>query len=93
MRKVRAELTAHVGGFPDAVQRALIERCCWLSLRIALMDRKLTEGTFTQIDSNVYLAWVGSLNRTISRLRPAHEASQTDQSAIDDILAEMRRDR
>jgi hypothetical protein len=71
IRDVRDELTRYVGGKPNVVERALIERCCWLSLRIALLDRKLASGhDFTQIDSNVYLAWVGSLRRTISCLQP-----------------------
>jgi hypothetical protein len=66
---VRAELTRHVGGNPSAVQRALIERCCWLSLRIAMLDKKLASGRdFTEVDSNVYLAWSNTLARTVARL-------------------------
>jgi hypothetical protein len=91
MRQVRDELTRYCGGNPNAVQRTIIERCCWLQLRIALMDRKLTEGTFTQIDSNVYLAWVGSLARTISRLRPRKEdAPGALKQRLDTIVAEAR---
>src|SRR4051794_26480000 len=56
MRSLRAELTAYCGGRPTAVQRALIERCVWLGLRLALLDRKIASGDeFTQIDSNTYL--------------------------------------
>src|SRR5437879_5746590 len=69
MRRVRAELTAHVGGRPTVVQRALIERCVWLSLRLVLLDRKIASGRdFTQIDSNTYLAWSNSYTRTLARL-------------------------
>src|ERR1700730_12280035 len=66
---VREELTRHVGGDPSAVQRALITRCCWLSLRLAMLDKKLASGRdFTEIDSNVYLAWSNTLSRTVARL-------------------------
>ena len=40
MRETRAELVAHVGGKPSAVQAAMIERACQLTLRIVAMDRK-----------------------------------------------------
>jgi hypothetical protein len=40
MRETRAELAAHVGGKPSAVQAAMIERACQLTLRIVAMDRK-----------------------------------------------------
>jgi hypothetical protein len=43
MRETRAELAAHVGGRPTAVQSALIERAAQLSLRIAAMDRRFAE--------------------------------------------------
>lgn len=35
----RAELIAHVGGHPNNVQKALIERAARLTLYIELMDR------------------------------------------------------
>jgi hypothetical protein len=69
MRRVKRELTAHIGGNPNAAQSMLIERCAWLSLRIALLDKKLASGRdFTQIDSNVYLAWANSLSRMLVKL-------------------------
>jgi hypothetical protein len=50
---VRAELIEHVGGSPTAVQRAMIERCAWLSLRLSLLDEKIASGNnFTEVDSN-----------------------------------------
>src|SRR5258708_4162290 len=69
LRRVRAELTEHVGGSPTAVQRMLIERCAWLSIRLAMLDKKIESGKdFTQVDSNTYLAWNNSLVRTMARL-------------------------
>jgi hypothetical protein len=69
MRETRAELAAHVGGRPTAVQSALIERAAQLSLRIAAMDRRFAElGKQTDHDSRTYLAWSNSLTRTLAQL-------------------------
>jgi hypothetical protein len=63
MRETRAELAAHVGGKPSAVQAAMIERACQLTLRIVAMDRKFAEtGAQTDHDSRTYLAWSNSLS-------------------------------
>jgi hypothetical protein len=65
MRQVRADLTAHCGGAPSATQRALIERCAWLSLRVAQFDAK---GHLTEHDSRVYLSFSNSLARALQML-------------------------
>jgi hypothetical protein len=58
----RAELTAHVGGNPNNVQKALIERAARLTLYIEMMDaRALAAGTMTERDSRQYLAWSNAL--------------------------------
>ncbi len=67
-RKFRAELIEHIGGSPNVVQVAIIERACWLQLRCAMLDAKLAEGSFTEHDSRTYLAWSGALGRTLARL-------------------------
>jgi len=64
----RAELVAHVGGSPNVVQGAIIERACWLRLRCAMLDAKLAEGSFTDHDSRTYLAWANTLSRLLARL-------------------------
>jgi hypothetical protein len=69
MRRVRAELTAHCGGNPNAVQRALIERAAILSLRVAQLDAKIVAGeALTLHDSNFALAWNNALRRTLAAL-------------------------
>lgn len=69
MKERRAELLAHVGGSPSAVQRMLIERACWLSLQVAMLDMKQAEGRdFTPHDVDQYLAWTGSLTRLLRNL-------------------------
>lgn len=68
---IRKELVEHVGGDPNAVQRALIEQAAQLRLRIALMDRKFAEtGIQTELDSRTYLAWTNSYARLLARLGP-----------------------
>ena len=69
LRRVRAELTAHVGGKPSAPQRMLIERATTLSLYVEMLDRKVMQGgTMTEHDSRTYLAWSNSLTRTLREL-------------------------
>jgi hypothetical protein len=88
MRQVRQDLTQHVAGKPSAVQRAMIERAVWLSLRLAQLDRKIADGkNFTQIDSNCYLAWNNSLVRTLARLG-VEPKSATSRPSLQSILAE-----
>jgi hypothetical protein len=90
MRRVRAELTAHVGGHPTAIQRALIERIVWLSLKLAMLDEKLATGKdFTEVDSNTYLAWNNSCVRTLARLNETSRRSST-RKPLAAILAEKR---
>lgn len=67
----RAELVQHVGGSPSVVETAIIERCTWVRLRLAMMDSKLASGSFTEQDSAVYLAWANTLSRLLARLQPA----------------------
>jgi len=79
MEHFRRELTKHVGGNPSIVEVALIERCCWLQLRMAMLDKKIASGRdFTQIDSNTYLAWNNKPDTNPARLvlhLPSHAAT------------------
>jgi hypothetical protein len=89
MRETRAALTAHVGGAPSATQRALIERACQLTLRLAAMDQRFADtGGQTDHDSRVYLAWSNSLTRTLREigLKGAAERAPT----LAEVLAVKR---
>jgi hypothetical protein len=82
LRGVRAELVKYVGGHPTPTQTALIEAGAQLRLRIAMMDRKVaTEGTQTEHDSKTYLAWIGSLGRTMTRLDSLQSAPEPSGGA------------
>ncbi len=67
LRKVRAELTAHVGT-PSATQRIMIERAAVLSLQIAMLDAKHAAGGLTSHDQREYLAWTNALTRLMRHL-------------------------
>jgi hypothetical protein len=89
--RVRDDLIRYVGGNPNVVQRSIIERCVWLSLRLALLDKKLASGRdFTECDSNTYLAWVGSLRRSLVCLKPANGSSPPPNGQlVNEIMAEI----
>ena len=86
--RLRKELIQHVGGQPNAIQRVLIERCCWLQLRLSMLDKKITSGRdFTEIDNNSYIAWHNSLVRTLARLGVEPKPT-TSRPSLNAILAE-----
>ena len=69
MAAARAELTRHVGGSPNSIQRTLIERAARLQLYIEVMDRETLEtGTMSERASRQYLAWSNSLRLTLRDL-------------------------
>ena len=71
-KKTRADLTAHVGGKPNAVQAVTIERVCQLTIRIGAMDDKFARtGEQTEHDSRTYLAWSNSLRLLLAELGAA----------------------
>ncbi len=66
---LRAELVAHVGGRPSAVQRAMIDRLAWLQLHLALMDeRMMKSGELSDHAGKQYLAWSNSTARMLGQI-------------------------
>jgi len=85
MRRVRADLVAHVGGSPNAAQRLLIERAVILSLRVAQIDaRILAGGVLTAHDNDHAIAWHNALRRTIAAL--GLEPAAAPQPTLADYL-------
>jgi hypothetical protein len=83
----RAELTAHVGGHPNNVQKALIERAARLTLYIELMDAEaLVVGTMTERNSRQYLAWVNALRLCLREIG-LDEAKPEKPVSLDQYLA------
>jgi hypothetical protein len=69
MRRLRADLVAHVGDHPSTAQMILIETAARLQMHLAVMDRKFMEnGDMTPFDSKRYTAWANTLTRTLVRL-------------------------
>ena len=92
MRETRAALVAHVGGKPSAVQSAMIERACQLTLRIVAMDREFAEtGAQTDHDSRTYLAWSNSLTRTLAQLGVESATTTAREPSIADLLIQPAR--
>jgi hypothetical protein len=74
MRRVRAELLAHVGSNPSFPQRVLIERAAVLALRIAQIEAKMIAGEMMTLhDNNHAIAWHNAYRRTLAAigLQPA----------------------
>ena len=83
----RAELTAHVGGHPNSVQKALIERAARLTLYIELMDAEaLVAGTMSERNSRQYLAWVNALRLCLREIG-VEEATPEKPLSLDQYLA------
>lgn len=68
LRRIRGELTAHVGGRPSATQSVLIERAALLNLQIAMLDAKHAAGGLSSHDQREYLAWTNALTRLMRQL-------------------------
>jgi hypothetical protein len=89
MRRVRDELTRHVGGEPSVVQRMLIERAAVLTLRLAKLDEKIVNepGALTLHDCNFVIAWQNALTRCLVAL--GVEPAAAPVPTLNDILADI----
>jgi len=69
LKKVRADLIAHIGGNPTVTQLSLIERAAWSTLHMALMDdRMLHDGALDERAARQYLAWSNTHARIMKSL-------------------------
>jgi hypothetical protein len=83
----RDELTRHVGGNPNSVQKVLIERAARLTLYIELMDAEaLVVGTMTERNSRQYLAWVNALRLCLRELG-VREAASDKRPSLEVIVS------
>ncbi len=88
LRDMRAALTAHLGGKPNAAQVVLIERAAQLQLRVALFEQKWQRtGEMPDHDQRSYLAWSNALSRTLANLGLQPAAAR--QPSVDEILAQI----
>jgi hypothetical protein len=89
VRRRKAELAAHVapGGKPSATQAVVIERCAWLSLRLAMLDCRLASGELTEHDGSAYITWSNALGRAMKLL--GLKALPPPQKSFDEYVAEI----
>jgi hypothetical protein len=85
----RAELTAHVGGNPNRVEKVLIERAARLMLYIEMIDAQaLKDGTMS--DSRQYLAWINALRLCLREIG-LKKSIAARPVGLDDIVADKRK--
>lgn len=87
LSQMRAVLTAQLGGHPTPQQTVLIERAAFLQLRVAALDARILDGTFTDYDAKVYLAFSNSLTRTMVALGVAPAPAPMDAQEYIRLLA------
>lgn len=97
LKAARAALFTHLGGEDrlSAPQRALVERAAMLQLRVASLDTKIIDGTFSEFDAKTYLAFSNSLTRTMTALglEPAAATPIDPMQRLHDHLAAVARER
>jgi len=91
IREFRDELYAHLSGQPNAVERALIDQCCALRAKTALLDKQILEGTATEMDANCYIAWANALRRALAALNYGEVANIIRKNAEAKLLREYSR--
>jgi hypothetical protein len=96
MRQVRADLTEHVGGNPNAAQRVLIQRAVILALKCAQLDAAIIDGAELSLHAtNHAIAWANALRRTIAALgvEPAAAQPVDPMERLNRHLDKVRRER
>lgn len=94
LHQMREALFRHLGGEARLTppQRVLVERASMLQLRCAHLDQKVLDGTFSEYDSKVYLAFSNSLTRTMAALGLEPTAAPTGPTMADLRRAAVERD-
>ncbi|HQT89610.1 MAG TPA: hypothetical protein PK677_13845 [Acidiphilium sp.] len=83
---LRAELVKHIGGAPNAAQRALIDRIAMVQVRMAIMDEKMfRDGDLSEHAGREYLAWANSMSRMLQAL--GLDGAPAPQPTLADYLA------
>src|SRR5215470_8213391 len=88
LKSTRDALIRHCGGSPSVVQLGIIDRCCWLTLKLAMLDAEIASGRSSGFDNDQYLAWQGHLTRTLTKL--GIEPAETKHSSLADMLKAER---
>ena len=92
LREFRADLIAHCGGRPSAVQQTLIDRATVLQHQLTTYDRRAkADGGLSDHATRVYLAWQNTLTRTLLAigLDARHARAPTPQEALATVRARL----
>jgi hypothetical protein len=87
LKQHRNALIEHCGGRPSAVQQMLIERCCWLALRLSQLERKMATNELTEHDTQYFISWSNAYSRTVAKLGVKGTAPQA--ASLADVVADI----
>lgn len=90
LRHTRAALLDHLGHEPSIVEAALIDRICWLQLKVALVERKISAGTDTDYDSKSYLSWSNALAASYLKFGRTSAAERPPRPSLAEALRASR---
>ena len=88
MKNTRDALIRHCGRSPSVVQLGIIDRCCWLTLKLAMLDAEIASGKSSAFDNDQYLAWQGHLTRNLMKL--GIQPADAGQPTLADVLKAER---
>ena len=96
-RHLSADLTAHVGGNPSVLEKLLIDRIVRTSIILSLLDKKFSDGGWTDIDARTYSALV-TKQKTIAaqlgmRAAAPPPAPAPPMPTLEELLAAAREER
>jgi hypothetical protein len=86
MKSTRDALIRHCSGTPSFAQLEIIDRCCWLKLKLAMLDAKIAAGEDSGFDNDQYLAWQGHLTRNLVKL--GLQPAEAKQPTLADVLSQ-----
>jgi hypothetical protein len=87
VRRLEAELIAHVGGAPTITQRLLIDRLIKIRLQLDLLDAKLVRSKWTAHDSRTHGGLCNAFRLTAQALGLQPPAAR--EKSLDEILADI----
>lgn len=67
-QRLRDDLTKHLGGKPNEVEKELINQCCVLHVKCKMMAKRIKRGEETEFDHKSYLAWINTYRRSLAAL-------------------------
>jgi hypothetical protein len=88
---LREALTAHMGGKPNEIEKALISQCCVLHVKCKMMEKRIKHGEETELDHKTYLSWTNSYRRYLAALNYGEVAKIIRHNAEAKLLREYSR--